>query len=276
MRTSLLLVSSIAVAVAMAFACGGSTSSSTPPNTTIADLPCNVATVISKCTSCHSSPPSGGAPMSLLSNADLQAPSLSDPSKSMAQVSVERMTAGTMPPGGGATADAPILDAWIKGGYATGSCTADNDGGVSEFPGPALCTSGKGSTRNGTTMRPGEACIACHETKFGAPTLWVAGTLYPTGREQTDCKGVGAIGATVKITDANNAVYNLPVNSAGNFFLEDVQAPKFKGPYTAEVIVGSDSRKMLAAQTDGDCNGCHAEPPKNGAPGRIVVPAWNP
>lgn len=273
MRTSLLLVSSITAAVAVAFACGGSTDSPAPPNTTLTDLPCDVAAVISKCTSCHSSPPSGGAPMALLSGADLQAPSASDPSKTYAQVSVERMTAGTMPPGGGAAADAPILDAWIKGGYVAGSCTAD--GGTTEFPGPALCTSGKGSTRNGTTMRPGEACIACHATKFGAPTFWVAGTLYPTGREQTDCKGVPA-GATVRITDANSVVYNLPVNSAGNFFLDDFNTPNFKAPYAAEVIVGNDSRKMLAAQTDGDCNGCHSEPPKNGAPGRIVVPAWNP
>ncbi|CAN5365957.1 hypothetical protein BH09MYX1_BH09MYX1_10250 [soil metagenome] len=109
--------------------------------------------------------------------------------------------------------------------------------------GPALCTSGKGTTRDGTTMRPGEACISCHSTRFSAPTFWISGTIYPTGREQNDCKGVAA-GATVKITDANNVVYNVPVNSAGNFMLEDNQAPKFAAPYNAEVIVSGKSRPM--------------------------------
>ncbi len=276
MRPSLLIVPVLGLAAALGFACGGSTSTTPTNNTTPTDVPCNVATLLAKCTSCHGSVPSGGAPMSLLSVADFQAPAKSDPNKTMGQVSVERMTASTMPPGGGSEADAVTLDTWIKAGYPAGSCTTpDPDASTSEFPVPAACTNGKGSTRNGQSMRPGEACIACHATRFGAPTFWVAGTLYATGRETVDCKGVAG-GATVKITDANNAVYNLPVNSAGNFMLEDAQAPKFKAPYTAEVIVGSGSRKMLTAQTDGDCNSCHGEPPKNGAPGRVVVPAWSP
>ncbi len=266
-----------ALVTAAALGCYGATTDTPNGNGAVpADVPCDVATVLSKCTSCHGSTPTGGAPMSLMSTADMKAPSASDPSKTNAEVSVARMQAGTMPPGGGAQGDVATLQAWIDAGYPTGSCTTpDGDGGTSVYPGPAVCTKGAGSTRNGTTMRPGEACIACHASKFDAPTFWVAGTLYPTGRETNDCKGVAG-GATVKITDANNAVYNLPVNSAGNFYLADVQAPNFKAPYKAEVHVGSDVRAMGAAQTDGDCNGCHGEPPTNGAPGRIVVPAWSP
>jgi mono/diheme cytochrome c family protein len=274
-KPSLLLLPALVTAAVLG-CYGATTNDPAPTGGTPTDVPCDVATVLGKCTSCHGTTPTGGAPMSLMSLADLKAPSPSDPNKTNAQLSVERMQAGNMPPGGGAQADAATLAAWIQAGYPIGSCTTPNgDGGTGEYPGPAVCTNGAGTTRKGSTMRPGEACIACHAKEFDAPTFWVAGTLYPTGRERMDCKGVAA-GATVKITDANNAVYNLAVNSAGNFYLDAAKAPNFKGPYKAEVIVGSDVRAMGTAQTDGDCNGCHGEPPTNGAPGRIVVPGWTP
>lgn len=273
MRTSLALVPAVALAVVLGFACGGSTSTPTPPNTTPSNVPCDVAAVLAKCASCHGSPTAGGAPMTLLSADDLKAPAASDSTKTNAEVSVARMNAGTMPPGGGAQADAAVLQAWITAGYPAGTCTTDQDAAPpSEYPGPAQCTKGAGTTKRGSTMRPGENCLqsGCHAGDFV-----IAGTLFPTGREKNDCNGVAG-GATVKVTDANSKLYSLPVNSAGNFYLSRFSALGFKTPYTVEVVVGSDSRKMLTPQTDGGCNSCHAEPPSGGAPGRVVVPGWTP
>lgn len=286
-RSSSLLV--IALAVAAAAGCYGLTSTvGGNGNGGPADVPCDVSTVIGgKCISCHGSPPAGGAPMSLTSAAELKAPSASDPNKTMAQVSVERMKAGTMPPGGGATGDTAALEAWIADGYPAGDCTSTGDGGGGGYPGPAVCTNGKGATSQTNAdpeMVPGRACIACH-TK-NAPdedkTFWVAGTVFPTGREGDDCKGVpSSSGVTVVITDKNGTVHTLTPNAAGNFALGHV-AGKFPGtasfayPYTAVVKDAKGSRAMGAPQTSGDCNSCHGEPPSQGAPGRIVVPGWSP
>ncbi len=75
----------------------------------VTGLPCEVATVLAdKCTSCHSSPPAGGAPFPLVSYEDLTKESPSYPGQTIAQRSVARMqdTASPMPPGGGASAEA--------------------------------------------------------------------------------------------------------------------------------------------------------------------------
>jgi hypothetical protein len=108
--------------------------------------------------------------------------------------------------------------------------------------------------------------------------------VFPTGREQDDCKGAsGASGVRVEITDANGTKWDLVPNAAGNFALPAAggQFPPyatatFKYPDTAVVKNGSATRAMSAAQSSGDCNSCHAEPPSGGAPGRIVVPEWTP
>ncbi len=135
-------------------------------------------------------------------------------------------------------------------------------------------------------MVPGRACIACHTDK--APdadkTFWVAGTVFPTGREEDDCKGAaGSTGVRVEITDADGKTWSLVPNAAGNFALPvaggqfpPYSTSTFKYPYTAVVKNGSASRAMGASQTSGDCNSCHSEPPSGGAPGRIVVPEWTP
>lgn len=282
-------MTSLAVA-ALAGCYGLTTSTGTGTNGTggPADVPCDVSSVIgAKCVSCHGATPSGGAPMALTSAANLKAPSAADPNKTMAQVSVERMKAGTMPPGGGATGDTAALEAWIAAGYLGGDCTATGDGGGGGYPGPALCTNGKGltsETNGDPNMLPGRACIDCHSKKANDAdkTFWVAGTVFPTGRENNSCKGTpGSSGVRVEITDKNGKVYTLTPTSAGNFALGKVTA-KFPGtasfayPYTAVVKDANGTRVMSAAQTSGDCNSCHAEPPTQGAPGRIVVPGWSP
>jgi hypothetical protein len=55
-------------------------------------LPCEVQTILVKyCDSCHGAPPSGGAPRSLVTYADLTKPDLMNSSMSEAQVALQRM-----------------------------------------------------------------------------------------------------------------------------------------------------------------------------------------
>ena len=134
-----------------------------------------------------------------------------------------------------------------------------------------VCTSKITWTRgNNASMRPGEACITCHATNPEAPTFVVAGTVYPTAHEPADCNGSNSNGAAVVIiTDAAGAAHQIPVDASGNFMLEGAAIPL---PYTARVQVGTATRSMVTAQTNGDCNTCHTATGTNGAPGRIMLP----
>jgi hypothetical protein len=153
-----------------------------------------------------------------------------------------------------------------NGGSATGGSATGGSGG-DPFGGASVCTS-KTTWKSGenASMRPGEACIACHATN-GGPDFSIAGTVYPTGHEPNDCNGKG--GVTVVITDAKGVAHNLTVNSVGNFTFTG----SLPTPYTAKVTNSAGgTRMMAAAQTVGDCNTCHTEKGTNAAPGRIVIP----
>ena len=121
-------------------------------------------------------------------------------------------------------------------------------------------------------MHPGGTCITCHanEEADEAPRYTIAGTVYPTIREPTDCNGSNgtSAGIQVVVTDATGRVLTLPVNTVGNFFT--TAAVTF--PFHAKVVRGTVERVMTAAQSTGNCNGCHTEVGANGAPGRIVAP----
>jgi hypothetical protein len=148
------------------------------------------------------------------------------------------------------------------GGAQTGGSASD------PFAAAEKCTSGTSWTSGeGSTMRPGEACITCHSAS-GGPRFAVAGTVYPTGHEPDDCNGAGDTGAVVVITDADGQAHELSVNRAGNFTLSGTLAL----PFTAKVVVGSTERSMSSSQSTGDCNACHTQSGTNGAPGRVVLP----
>jgi len=244
-------------------------------------VPCAVAKVFAPCASCHSSAPVSGAPMPLVSYADLTTPSAADPTMSNAQRSVVRMkdTKSPMPPAPGSlvsAADIATVEAWIAAGVPKGDCGggASADAGVvtpSPFSGPAVCTSGKSWTSgdNGSSsMHPGRACIACHAKSSEAPKFAAAGTVYPTGHEPDDCNSVLAGPATVVIVDATKKVFNLSVSSVGNFSVGSTIAK----PYTAKVVYQGRERIMTTPQTSGDCNSCHTQTGTSKAPGRIVLP----
>lgn len=242
-------------------------------------LPCNVDSFLQlHCRSCHGARLIGGAPMALLTYADLLAPSPTDSSKTNAQRSSEMMQAGTMPPGGGLLqADLQAFAVWVQGGTPMGSCasSAAGDAGTVSDPynTPVVCSSNKTWTsgdRGSQLMHPGDACISCHSSRGGgeAPLFALAGTLYPTAHEPNDCNGSSAVGASIVITDANGTSHTLTPNAAGNFDWTGSLAK----PYSAKVVYQGRTRAMATKQTDGDCNGCHTESGNSAAPGRIMLP----
>jgi cytochrome c553 len=239
------------------------------------DLPCNIQQILqANCTGCHSDPPVSG-PMGLVTYADLTAPAVTDPTKTVAQMSLIRIqsTTAPMPKPPAAplsSADISAFTAWVNAGTPMGSC-APAEGGTNPYDTPLTCTSksywNAGPDNTSPVMAPGGACINCHARQGGeGPRFTIAGTVYPTAHEPMDCNG--ASGITVVITDNAGQVLSLTTNGAGNFF----SSARLALPFTAKVVGNGRERVMSYPQTNGDCNLCHAEPPVNGAPGRIMAP----
>ena len=251
----------------------------TPDSGVSGDLPCDVADVLtSACTSCHGSPPTGGAPMPLTSRAQLRAPSPSNASVTTGQACVQRMasTASPMPPPPAPPVSAArraAFSAWVSSGMPPGSCTVDAGTPDPVFSGPPTCSSGVYWTRGeGSTMRPGEACIACHSRGGDeGPDFAIAGTAYPTGHEYDDCYGSAAQGAVVSVTDSRGVTRTFTANSAGNFSGSASGGwPIF--PIRAQISFGGKTRTMSGAVSSGDCNTCHTLQGASGAPGRVALP----
>ncbi len=252
-------------------------------STVAGDLPCDVASLLSShCTTCHGSPPSGGAPMPLNSLAALTAVSTIPP-QTYAQRSLFRMqdTASPMPPGTSLTVSATEIAAfssWVDAGTPAGSCGPAVD---PVFGAPPQCSSGSYWTQgdNGSRdMHPGLACIACHSRSTEPPRFAIAGSVYPTGHEYDDCYGSAAGGATVTVTDKNGVAHSTTVNSAGNFFIDAATFPGWPAfPITATVSFNGKTRSMGTAVPSGDCNSCHTQDGTsvNGIaapPGRVALP----
>jgi hypothetical protein len=245
---------------------------STASGPSITDMPCDSANLLSAyCWSCHGTTPSSDAPMSLVTMADLTAPSIADPSKTMAQQAIVRIQDPTspMPPAPASAVPADQLaafQAWVDGGMAAGTCMTSNP-----YDTPPVCTSNSfWDGGEGSRMAPGQACISCHSQGEG-PRFAIAGTVYPTAHEPDDCNGTssGTSGSiSVVITGANGQSITLTPNSVGNFSSRSGVGL----PYTAQVISGGQVRAMSTPQTTGDCNSCHTQTGQNGAPGRILAP----
>jgi hypothetical protein len=108
----------------------------------------------------------------------------------------------------------------------------------------------------------GQACIACHAGNAG-PDFTLAGTLY------TDAAGAAPLaGATITITDANGATFDMVSQQNGNFWTAEPLA------FPVHVVASRcpDTQPMSGAiAAAGDCNagGCHAS---GAAQGRIHLP----
>jgi mono/diheme cytochrome c family protein len=250
------------------------------------DLPCGIAaTLAAHCWTCHGSAPTPGTPTSLVSRADLAAPSAVDPVASYGERAVARMRALSMPmPPIGAPVPEPeiaALETWIAAGMPADRCTLEDPWAT-----PIQCSSGRvwsGGNDESPEMRPGGGCVGCHAAEAPEKRFFAAGTVYATAHEPDDCDGADTGGrARVELTDATGRVFVIVPNAAGNFFLEptsreDLQpggarADALVLPYTARVVLDGRERSMLAAQTSGDCNACHTLEGASGAPGRIVLP----
>ncbi|MBS1122670.1 MAG: uncharacterized protein H6Q90_4898 [Deltaproteobacteria bacterium] len=237
---------------------------------TSAGLPCDVEEVIgAQCQGCHGSPLAGNAPIRLVTYEDL---ARKKGGLTIAELSVMRMrdTVKPMPPAPStpvSTADTGVLESWIAAGMPKGDCGGGEPG---PFDVPATCTTGHtwtGGNHESPLMHPGAACITCHKASGEGPRYTVAGTVYATGHEPTDCNGAtGSI--FVEITDAANLKTQLPVNSVGNFF----SRAAFKFPIRAKVIANGKERVMVGPQASGDCNTCHSQTGNTMAPGRIALP----
>ncbi len=244
-------------------------------------LPCDVQQLLeNRCIGCHLGP----SPKPLLTYADLTAASATA-GKNMAQQSLARMqnAASPMPPAPAVAPDPSEImtfSNWVTAGTPMGmSCTSLPDGGVeggttgTNYNTPTICTSNKtwnGGNNGSSSMQPGAACITCHTMK-GGPAYKVAGTVYPTAHEPNECNGstgAGPPALTVIVTDANNVVTNISVNSVGNFS----SRAAIVAPFHVKVTDGTKTRIMAGSLTAGDCNSCHTLAGANGAPGRVMSP----
>jgi hypothetical protein len=153
-----------------------------------------------------------------------------------------------------------------------GDAACDATPAASIYDTASVCTSGTHWTRGNRgspLMRPGGACIQCHDGDEG-PSYTAAGTVYATAHEPDDCNGSSSAAIQVVITGADGRVQKASVNAAGNFFFRS----SIKMPYKAKVVSGGKTRVMSGAQTDGDCNKCHTEngSQKDKTPGRVMAP----
>jgi len=139
MRAALPFVALIPLIV---FACGGegdgpgtSSTTGTGGGDGGGGLPCDVDAVLGQsCRSCHGASPKFGAPMPLVTHADLHAAAPSDASKKVFELVGTRVhdDADPMPPTPNARlgeADAALLDAWIAKGAPAGTETCNGGGG---------------------------------------------------------------------------------------------------------------------------------------------------
>jgi hypothetical protein len=263
---------------------------------------CAVEQVLVKyaCQTCHSNPPNSGAPMALLTRANLIAPAVTNRNVTVAALAVQRMqgTPTPMPPATTPTvaaADVASVQRWITAGMPDDCTTGTVTPPPNPFAGPSVCTSGTIAVgANGPTMRPGEACLNCHTGTGGggddsggnsgpggggddgegggddgaAAGYTIAGTVFPTAHEPNDCVSNRQTATTVQVFDAAGRVITMTPNTVGNFFT--AQAVTF--PITAIVSRAGLQRAMTTRQTNGNCNSCHTQNGANGAPGRILAP----
>lgn len=231
-----------------------------------AGFTCAVQTLLAtKCQVCHTDPPQGGAKVPLLTVAQLLDWSTVDPSRSVAQVALERMKSGIMPPAffnnPVTQAEVQAFESWAQGNYV-GSCAGST-------PISATCTTCHGdSTRVGITGSDANV--------KSAPPRGAHGETATTDR------AVGAHIAHIAKTDftsaplACNACHVVPTSMAHSNGSVDMAfgamattggaSPTWNGTTCAgNYCHGSFSGGANAAPTwTGGamaCNSCHGAPP---------------
>jgi hypothetical protein len=213
------------------------------------------AFLAAKCDGCHSNPPVNGSLSPLVTAADLTATAKENASMNEAQLSLQKMQAGSMPPASvnnpATAAEIAAFQAWIAANYQ-GSCA---DGGAPPpsdvfTNAPAFSCVASGSSHNA-----GRNCLGCHNGGGGAPLFTFAGTVR-------DAAGAIVPGAEVRVVDANGAAISVCSDNSGNFHTGKTWAK------AAHVGVRNAASKALMVGTisDGGCNGCHTTGGAAGGP----------
>lgn len=130
----------------------------------------------------------------------------------------------------------------------------------------------KSGVEPGEFHRPGQPCVLCHSTYYGAePEMSVGGTIYATPKQDIPVAGV-----RVTMIDAQGDARTVTTNCIGNFFIpKESWDPLF--PLHAEIefdvpgTEGLEKRAVMATRInrDGSCAGCHEGAPNQGSPGRV-------
>jgi hypothetical protein len=301
----------VLVALALASGCTGSSTevsgdlnarSSSSDSGVSGDLPCNVASILTaRCTNCHGSPPTNGAPNSLDSLAALKAVSLSQPSKTEAQVAVERMASTTSPmPPAPATAvpqaDQTTFSSWVNAGMAVGSCgTANPDAGpvVGGSDGSSSDAGVSGDLPCNVAALLTSDCTMCHGTPpaQGAPdSLNTLATLKAPSISQPSLSSAQvAVQRMASTTAPMPPLPRAPVPAATqSSFSAWVSAGMPAGTCGAptpdagtpdggtdagpsDAGVSGDFPCNIAAILVSDCNSCHGSPPSGGAPESLTT-----
>jgi hypothetical protein len=134
-------------------------------------------------------------------------------------------------------------------GGATGTGgTAGTEGSTADAGGDAgSCIAAKTPRSGG--MNTGQACLGCHNVaRGGQQPFKIAGTVYAGATSTT-----GVAGATVTITDNNQAVTTIVTSTAGNFWATNA----FAFPVKVSVSKCPDTVSMPTTASSGDCNSCH-------------------
>jgi cytochrome c553 len=175
-------------------------------------LPCDVAKVLAaSCTDCHGRPLAEGAPVALVTYEDLVAPSRSEPERSVAAVSLDRIkdTRRPMPPDEAlGAADVAVFESWVGAGMPRGACGGKTagaggsdgadagddvgDGGSAGVDGGGAGVDGGGA--GGAAPSPADASVAaapaCTSGVTWAPGAAASELMHPG----TPCLGCHAIG----------------------------------------------------------------------------------
>jgi hypothetical protein len=202
---------------------------------------CNVLAVVNaRCISCHGSPPSGGAPMSLNTLSALRAPSARDPSKSYAERAIVRMQDGVSPmpppPNPGATADdVAVFQTWISAGLP--AC-ASSDGGVDDggitntesspnlIPQDELFTCVPGTMSDATTrIRRINRWEFTRDVGGSVTRSWTGFTFYDNPFDPSGFEPYSTYATDETLDDATIDLF-LPVVAAAG--------PPWAGPYTGD------------------------------------------
>jgi hypothetical protein len=200
-----------------------------------------------------------------------------------------------MPPSGPpSAATQAVLAQWVAAGMPSEQCDEPVADPFDVDPVCSTAYSWPEGNEGDEQMNPGMACITCH-TQMSAeeetPDLIAAGTVFHKAHEPDKCYGVFYEGKPagfedveihVEITSTQSGVTErLRVDEeSGNFHLRRSAAPeRFDPPFTVKVLYDGRERAMPVPITADDlvhgamdCNSCHTQDGKNGAPGRVVLP----